>query len=204
MPSWSRPPRSRPSDHGRGPGSSGAPVHRAPPWYAMPQVQESADGPADLWGRRHRLLRELRRGNLQGASPAAGHRLVFPTAPVCLHPPLWAGRGSSLVQKLWPGRDGRAALPRRAGAGPPPGTRTPNRPSAASPGGAEWSAAPRLRTGALSLHSAVPDLRHTSTTAIAVPAGEAALAEEVFADPELAGALNRPWSRPGAPPREGS
>lgn len=36
----------------------------------------------------------------------------------------------------------------------------------------------------------VPDLRHTSTTAIAMPVGEAAL-EEVFADPELAGALNR-------------
>ncbi|MFC8372764.1 hypothetical protein ACFUIT_33205 [Streptomyces sp. NPDC057239] len=37
----------------------------------------------------------------------------------------------------------------------------------------------------------VPDLRHTSTTATAVPIGEAAMAEEVFADPELAAALNR-------------
>ncbi|MFZ4246624.1 hypothetical protein ACOZDF_15090 [Streptomyces griseoincarnatus] len=33
----------------------------------------------------------------------------------------------------------------------------------------------------------VPDLRHTRTTAV----GEAALAEEVFADPELTDALNR-------------
>lgn len=37
----------------------------------------------------------------------------------------------------------------------------------------------------------VPDLRHTRTTAMAVPVGEAALAQEVFADPELADALNR-------------
>ncbi|GHA51276.1 MULTISPECIES: hypothetical protein [Streptomyces] len=37
----------------------------------------------------------------------------------------------------------------------------------------------------------VPDLRHTRTTAVAVPVGEAALAEEVFADPELTDALNR-------------
>ncbi|MFD7444077.1 hypothetical protein [Streptomyces sp. NPDC059909] len=37
----------------------------------------------------------------------------------------------------------------------------------------------------------VPDLRHTRTTAMAVPVGEAALAEAVFADPELADALNR-------------
>lgn len=34
-----------------------------------------------------------------------------------------------------------------------------------------------------------PDLRHTRTV-MAVPVGEAALAEEVFADPELADALN--------------
>ncbi|MER5995896.1 hypothetical protein [Streptomyces viridosporus] len=37
----------------------------------------------------------------------------------------------------------------------------------------------------------VPDLRHTRTTATAVPVGEAAMTEEVFADPELAAALNR-------------
>jgi hypothetical protein len=37
----------------------------------------------------------------------------------------------------------------------------------------------------------IPDLRHTSTTATAVPIGEAEAAEEVFADPELAAALNR-------------
>ncbi|MEJ8654954.1 hypothetical protein [Streptomyces sp. MS1.AVA.4] len=37
----------------------------------------------------------------------------------------------------------------------------------------------------------VPDLRHTRTTVRAVPVGEAALAVEIFADPELAGALNR-------------
>ncbi|CAL9670658.1 hypothetical protein SUDANB15_07377 (plasmid) [Streptomyces sp. enrichment culture] len=37
----------------------------------------------------------------------------------------------------------------------------------------------------------IPDLRHTRTTATAVPIGEAEMAEEVFADPELAAALNR-------------
>ncbi|MER6405865.1 hypothetical protein ABT269_20475 [Streptomyces viridosporus] len=37
----------------------------------------------------------------------------------------------------------------------------------------------------------IPDLRHTRTTATAVPIGEAAMTEEVFADPELAAALNR-------------
>ncbi|MEU0047271.1 hypothetical protein [Streptomyces werraensis] len=37
----------------------------------------------------------------------------------------------------------------------------------------------------------IPDLRHTSTTATAIPVGEAEMTEEVFADPELAAALNR-------------
>lgn len=37
----------------------------------------------------------------------------------------------------------------------------------------------------------IPDLRRTRTTAVAVPVGEAALAEEVFADRELTDALNR-------------
>ncbi|MFF1276952.1 hypothetical protein ACFVZC_26615 [Streptomyces marokkonensis] len=37
----------------------------------------------------------------------------------------------------------------------------------------------------------IPDLRHTSSTATAVPIGEAEMTEEVFADPELAAALNR-------------
>ncbi|MFE0725135.1 hypothetical protein PS783_37015 (plasmid) [Streptomyces enissocaesilis] len=44
---------------------------------------------------------------------------------------------------------------------------------------------------ALSDSEDVPDLRPTRTTATAVPVGEAALTEEVFADPELAAALNR-------------
>ncbi|MGV4890794.1 hypothetical protein ACSR0Z_30260 (plasmid) [Streptomyces viridosporus] len=44
---------------------------------------------------------------------------------------------------------------------------------------------------ALASTEEIPDLRHTSTTATAVPIGEAARAEEVFADPELATALNR-------------
>lgn len=44
---------------------------------------------------------------------------------------------------------------------------------------------------ALALTEAVPDLRPARTTVTAVPVGEAALAEEVFADPELAAALNR-------------
>ncbi|MEW2000824.1 hypothetical protein ACFWFH_34175 [Streptomyces coelicoflavus] len=38
---------------------------------------------------------------------------------------------------------------------------------------------------------AIPDLRPTRTTVTAVPVGEAALAEEIFADQELAAALNR-------------
>ncbi|MFI2415192.1 hypothetical protein [Streptomyces sp. NPDC018947] len=44
---------------------------------------------------------------------------------------------------------------------------------------------------ALSGTEAVPDLRPARTTVTAVPVGEAALAEEIFADPELAAALNR-------------
>lgn len=44
---------------------------------------------------------------------------------------------------------------------------------------------------ALSDTEAIPDLRPTRTTVTAVPVGEAALAEEVFADPELTAALNR-------------
>ncbi|WP_331763490.1 hypothetical protein [Streptomyces anthocyanicus] len=44
---------------------------------------------------------------------------------------------------------------------------------------------------ALAKTEAVPDLRPTRTTATAMPVGEAALAEEVFADPELTAALNR-------------
>jgi hypothetical protein len=44
---------------------------------------------------------------------------------------------------------------------------------------------------ALSDSEGAPDLRPTRTTATAVPVGEAALAEEVFADPELVAALNR-------------
>ncbi|WP_236043876.1 hypothetical protein [Streptomyces pilosus] len=44
---------------------------------------------------------------------------------------------------------------------------------------------------ALTSTESIPDLRHTSTAATAVPIGEAAMAEEVFADPELAAALNR-------------
>lgn len=37
----------------------------------------------------------------------------------------------------------------------------------------------------------IPDLRHASTTATAIPIGEAEMTEEVLADPELAAALNR-------------
>ncbi|GHB77594.1 hypothetical protein GCM10010377_79820 [Streptomyces viridiviolaceus] len=44
---------------------------------------------------------------------------------------------------------------------------------------------------ALANTEAVPDLRPTRTTVTAAPVGEAAPAEEIFADPELAAALNR-------------
>ncbi|MGW5136797.1 hypothetical protein [Streptomyces sp. NPDC004135] len=44
---------------------------------------------------------------------------------------------------------------------------------------------------ALTSSEDIPDLRHTTTTVTAVPVGEAAMAEEIFADPELATALNR-------------
>ncbi|MGI5397049.1 hypothetical protein [Streptomyces sp. CA-251251] len=44
---------------------------------------------------------------------------------------------------------------------------------------------------ALTHTEADPDLRPARTTGTAVPVGEAALTEEVFADPELAAALNR-------------
>ncbi|MEU8952014.1 hypothetical protein [Streptomyces sp. NPDC048489] len=37
----------------------------------------------------------------------------------------------------------------------------------------------------------IPDLTHTRTTATVVPIGEAALSEEIFADPHLSEALNR-------------
>ncbi|MET8291508.1 hypothetical protein ABZV80_41000 [Streptomyces sp. NPDC005132] len=37
----------------------------------------------------------------------------------------------------------------------------------------------------------IPDLTHTRTTATVVPIGEAALSEEIFADPHLREALNR-------------
>ncbi|GJF26548.1 hypothetical protein [Streptomyces sp. HO565] len=61
----------------------------------------------------------------------------------------------------------------------------------------ERGAADGMRLGwspfvaALADTEAVPDLRPTRTTVTAVPVGEATLAEEVFADPELAAALNR-------------
>jgi hypothetical protein len=44
---------------------------------------------------------------------------------------------------------------------------------------------------ALTSSEDIPDLRHTTTTVTLVPVGEAAMAEEMFADPELAAALNR-------------
>lgn len=44
---------------------------------------------------------------------------------------------------------------------------------------------------ALSPTEKMPDLRHTKTTARAVPVGEAAKAEEDFADPKLPEALHR-------------
>ncbi|MDN3271561.1 hypothetical protein [Streptomyces sp. MA15] len=44
---------------------------------------------------------------------------------------------------------------------------------------------------ALASTEEIPDLRHASTKATAVPVGEAEVAEGVFADPELAAALNR-------------
>jgi hypothetical protein len=44
---------------------------------------------------------------------------------------------------------------------------------------------------ALADTEAAPDLRPARTTVTAVPVGEAALAEEVFADPELVAALDR-------------
>ncbi|MFD4588311.1 hypothetical protein [Streptomyces sp. NPDC058434] len=54
---------------------------------------------------------------------------------------------------------------------------------------------PQLRwsplIAALTSTEDVPNLRRTRTTVRAVPAGEAALAVEIFADPELTGALNR-------------
>ncbi|MFE5894976.1 hypothetical protein ACFQ6E_39515 [Streptomyces sp. NPDC056462] len=44
---------------------------------------------------------------------------------------------------------------------------------------------------ALAPSEEMPDLRHTETTARRVPAGEAARAEEDFADPRLTEALQR-------------
>ncbi|MEV5358177.1 hypothetical protein [Streptomyces sp. NPDC052693] len=44
---------------------------------------------------------------------------------------------------------------------------------------------------ALTSSEDIPDLRHTTTTVTRVPVGEAAMTEEMFADPELAAALNR-------------
>ncbi|MFF8674208.1 hypothetical protein [Streptomyces sp. NPDC015242] len=44
---------------------------------------------------------------------------------------------------------------------------------------------------ALTSSENIPDLRHATTTATFVPVGEASMAEEMFADPELTTALNR-------------